>query len=162
MLAAVAIPAYNSYKENAKRGVTESALWIASRTIDINRSLGVPTIGTSLNNKVKSKGVNFGTWITSPSPVAKDQSAWCAQVDGGDDKKDGCITSSGVVAVQADAGEIECSQYTTIDINAGEGEELKCQLEVEGCEPAEALNNSCTGTNEDAVTGTCDSATQCK
>ena len=165
VLAAVAIPAYNSYKENAKRGVTESALWIASRTIDINRSLGVPTSAVSLGTKVKSKGSDFGTWAFKPTTVSIDSSssAWCAQVDGGDDKKDGCITSSGVVAVQADAGEIECSQYTTINIAAAdETEVLKCQLNVAGCDPATNAGEACTGTNTAVVTGTCTSATQCQ
>ena len=157
MLAAVAIPAYQGYTENAKRGVTESALWIASRTIDINRSLDVTTTGASLNNKVKSKGVNFGTWITFPSPVAKDQSAWCASVEASDNF-DGCITNEGVVAIKAASGEIDCSQYKTIS-----GSPLACQ--IAGCDAGIALGNACTGdsdgTNKRAIGGICTSAEAC-
>ena len=164
MLAAVAIPAYNSYKENAKRGVTESALWIASRTIDINRSLDVTTIGTSLNNKVKSKGVNFGTWITSPSPVAKDQSAWCASVVAASDNFDGCITSTGVVAIEAAAGEIDCAQYKTINVGTVDNTPtLQCQIAGcnEGSDEGAVCKGDPDGTNPTAINGICTSAEAC-
>ena len=165
VLAAVAIPAYNSYKENAKRGVTESALWIASRTIDINRSLDVTTTGTSLNNKVKSKGVNFGVWITFPSPVAKNQSAWCASVVTASDNFDGCITNEGVVAIEAVAGEIDCAQYKTINV-VDEDNTTTLQCQIAGCDAGATFGIACTGdvdgTNKTDVGGTCTSATQCE
>ena len=58
VLAAVAIPAYNTYQDRAKQGVSESVLHNAARTVDVQRSLNETTTSTILGT-IKSKGTNL-------------------------------------------------------------------------------------------------------
>ena len=55
VLAAVAIPAYNSYQNNARKSVLSSLLLTASRTTQINQSIGVNTTVADLANQSKKQ-----------------------------------------------------------------------------------------------------------
>ena len=55
LLAAVAIPAYRSYTERAAWGVSESIIQLASRTVEINKSLNDDTTESGLLVTIKLK-----------------------------------------------------------------------------------------------------------
>ena len=98
ILAAVAIPAYQNYQEQARQGVMRSALDLAGRTINLQQSLGQSTNALKLSETVKSKGNPVTGWIVFQGnaqnipavPVAN----WCASadIDGtGNDYQSACI-----------------------------------------------------------------------
>ena len=93
VLAAVAIPAYNSYTERAEAGVSDSALQAAQRLIDLNRATNATTTAAQLNT-IKSKGTALSFSI-NPAPIAV-TGAWCVSVKvaNGTDKAS-CIDSNG-------------------------------------------------------------------
>ena len=109
ILAAVAIPAYQSYTNQAKQGVTESALNTALRIVNLRQSQGKDTVATEINTLVKSKStlvifkagsVTGGT----PPVIADDEMIWCLEsaaiIDGTNGiaciEQDGDITHVGV------------------------------------------------------------------
>ena len=59
ILAAVAIPAYQSYTTQAKEGVSASALEIAVRNVHLKQSQGASITEMELKAVVKSKGLCF-------------------------------------------------------------------------------------------------------
>ena len=109
ILAAVAIPAYNNYQNNAREGVIESALQHAARTVALQQSLGKSTDDSKLAELVTSSGgtltFTIGSSVASQTDIKSSDAAWCIEValptttDYGNNR--GCIDSTGTVSVKA-------------------------------------------------------------
>ncbi|MGI9549115.1 MAG: hypothetical protein ACR2M7_03975 [Bdellovibrionales bacterium] len=152
ILAAIGIPAYQSYQDDAKRSVVESFLLTAGRTVDINRSLAKKTYKSDLDAKVQSKGASVGAWDTNPNPISEVSGTgneWCIQI-ATSAGPDGCLTSAGQKSFK---GNLDCTDYETID-NGGTKECV-----VSGCTAGGAVGAECSGTVTN--TGECSSATAC-
>ena len=159
ILAAVAIPAYQTYQEDAKRNVVESALQTGLRTININQSIGKPTDTDDLDEKVRSKGASVGTWSADPSEISRDASAdWCISVVPADLGADytGCLTKNGETSF---AGKVNCKDYKTINVGTTSAPDLQCELA--GCNTAGDDANDPCGEQEVTLNGTCTSPTAC-
>ena len=114
ILAAVAIPAYNTYQNNARQGVLESALQHASRSVALQQSLGKDTDNALLKTLVTSK-IPLTFSASPPSggttnKIAATDTTWCIEVSttddsyGGTGKNLGCIDSNNRVSVVVGAG----------------------------------------------------------
>ena len=107
ILAAIAIPAYQGYQDDARKGVSESVLQTASRTVNLNQSLNKVTDATDLQAKVKTgKGTAITTFIaldnsSSSTNISASATTWCVGVnipttDGGTGEAS-CINQAGVI-----------------------------------------------------------------
>ena len=111
ILAAIAIPAYQGYQDDARKGVSESVLQTASRTVNLNKSLNKVTDGTDLAGKVKTGKGNSVTFTANDDTsgsgnagIAADATVWCIGVniptaDGGTGKA-ACINQGGTITHQ--------------------------------------------------------------
>ena len=99
ILAAVAIPAYQSYTNKAREGVTESALRSAARMVRMNQSSLTKTEVTELN-KIESKGnpLTFNIFGSAVAEIEAADANWCisVQVTNGH-LKASCIDQSGEI-----------------------------------------------------------------
>ena len=107
ILAAIAIPAYQGYQDDARKGVSESVLQTASRTVNLNKSLNKVTNKADLLSKVKTgKGKEITTFVVDDDDGTADSLAatattWCVSVtistaDGGTGES-ACITHEGTI-----------------------------------------------------------------
>ena len=84
ILAAVGIPAYQGYKTRASKGVGESLVQIALRTIKINQSLGDESQSDEVSNKTLSAGKRVDVTINGATSatdvVAHDETTYCASI----------------------------------------------------------------------------------
>ena len=109
-MAAFAIPAYRSYQEDAKKGVSESVLQVAARTIQLNQSLDKDTTTADLSSKVQSKGavIDKKVWFVGCADangrtctvlnLIKEATTWCAQVTAPHgSNKEACIQQDGTI-----------------------------------------------------------------
>ena len=83
MLAAVGIPAYQGYKTRASKGVGESLVHIALRTIQINQSLGDKSQSDEVSNKTMSAGESVDVTISGVNlgAVTHDERTYCASIE---------------------------------------------------------------------------------
>ncbi len=102
ILAAIAIPAYNGFQQDAREGVMESTLALAARTVRVNQSSGDDTTDGSLDNQVTSK-VDFDFKISGATSgnITSSEQDWCIEITtsdsdyGGTNKNRGCIDNDG-------------------------------------------------------------------
>ena len=118
ILAAVAIPAYNSYQNNAKAGVVSSILELVARTVKIEESLGNSPSETLVWNKIESKDKdNFTEAFTYTG--SKD---WCFKItatSGNYDGFNGCVDGGNIPLIGGSKVEISCSEAKVRTAKAG-------------------------------------------
>ena len=99
ILAAVAIPAYQTYTNNAKRGVTESALRSAARMVRMNQSSLSLTEEDDLEEiESKGKAIDFKIHGAAATKIEAGDDDWCISVvvtDGWDYVS--CINQAGEI-----------------------------------------------------------------
>ena len=127
ILAAIAVPAYNNYKDDAKWGVTDSIIQTLNRTIQINQSLGKNSTKSNTINTVKTKGENLHTneLELQPATILEDTTTqYCIQINKDPDEHNlvaGCggqtVDVAGETCTQAevdDSTEEDCTSLEDI------------------------------------------------
>ena len=112
VLAAVGIPAYQGYKTRASKGVGESLVHIALRTIQINQSLGDKSTQAGVSSKTLSAGESVDVTISggTSGEVTHDERTYCASIE----KKEGKYPRTcGQVVESEDEGSCSGGSHTT-------------------------------------------------
>ncbi len=122
ILAAIAIPAYNGFQQDAREGVMESTLSLAARTVRVNQSKGDSITEAGLGNQVTSDlPLTFELAGTAAGTVTGAESDWCIEVtttEAAYGNNRGCIDSGGesfikvnetaAITTGAAAGKVDC------------------------------------------------------
>ena len=83
ILSGLAIPAYQTYQEKTKRGVAESIIQTALRTIQLNQSIGQVSSSEGISATVRSKGASIDNLVIHGSGLGEvrvNEAVYCVSI----------------------------------------------------------------------------------
>jgi len=82
ILAAIAIPAYNGFQQNAREGVIDSTLQLIARTVRIQQASDQETTNANLKASVQTDLTNFdvSVWGDALGSIKASDTTWCVEM----------------------------------------------------------------------------------